>query len=50
MRATQRGIIPVINFAAFALHFGSKTIYQAHKPEEFDEATRIFSQKWGNKK
>ena len=47
IRARQRGIIPVISFDAFALHFGSKTLYKAHSGEEFNEATKVFKEKWG---
>ncbi len=48
-RAQAFGIPSVINFNAFAFHFGSKTLSKSVKPGEQDAATQAFKQKWGNR-
>ncbi len=48
-RAQALGIPSVINFNAFAFHFGSKTLSKSVKPGEQDAATQAFKQKWGNR-
>lgn len=45
-RAASHGIASAINFGAFALHFGSKTISKSASKEEQTEATRVFIEKW----
>jgi len=47
LRAERLGIPTLINFSAFAFHFGTKTLYKAAKPGEMDEASRHFARKWG---
>lgn len=46
MRAEVLGIPTVINLAAFAFHFGSKTLSKSLLPGEQDAATEYFRQKW----
>lgn len=47
IRAAQKGIPAVISADAFALHFGSRTLYKAHTKEEFDQASKVFNEKYG---
>lgn len=47
IRAAQKGIPAVIAADAFALHFGSRTLYKAHTKEEFDQASQVFNEKYG---
>lgn len=46
-RAAKINIPTVVNFNAFAFHFGSKTLSKSVKPDEQDNATRYFRTKWG---
>ncbi len=50
MRAAQRGIPSYINFGAFALHFGSKTLDKTASTAMRDEASRVFMEKWNGGK
>jgi len=45
-RAALKGIGSYINFGAFAVHFGSKTLDKVAPMELRNEATRVFSEKW----
>lgn len=46
IRANKEGIKSYIHTGAFALHFGSKTLYNAHSPDEFNQATKVFKEKY----
>lgn len=45
-RAAARGIPTFYHLGAFVLHFGSKTLYRAHAPEEFASATDYMVHKY----
>lgn len=47
LRARQMGVISLINFSAFAFHFGSRTLSKSCKAGEQDEASDYFRMKWG---
>lgn len=46
MRAAALGIPSVVNFAAFAFHFGSKTMHYLKTDEIDRKATEHFTKKW----
>ncbi len=47
MRAAKLGIPSMINFGAFAIHYGSKTLKHVAPESLRNEATRVFFEKWG---
>jgi hypothetical protein len=46
IRAAQLGIPCMINFGAFALHFGDVTLPYCTTPDQLDECTRVFQEKY----
>ena len=46
MRAAKLGIPSFINFGAFALHFGDQTLPYCTNPEQLDECSRVFQEKY----
>lgn len=45
LRAAQKGYPAMVNFGAFALHFGSKTLNIVKKPDDDEKADKIFNEK-----
>lgn len=50
LRAQQKGIIPMINLGAFALHFGDKSLPKCTTQEQYAAADLAFMEKWNVKK
>lgn len=46
IRVRQAGYSILLSTGSFAYHFGTRTLRAAHKPEEFEEATKHFQEKW----
>ena len=49
IRAAQLGIPSMINLGAFALHFGDKTLPKVTTPEQLNECTRVFQEKYATR-
>lgn len=47
IRARMKGVVPMINLGAFALHFGGKTIPKCISREQLDECSKLFLEKYG---
>ncbi len=45
LRAAQKGYPAMVNFGAFALHFGSKTLNIVKKPDDDEKADKVFREK-----
>lgn len=46
IRAARLGIPAMINFGAFALHFGDQTLPYCTTPEQLNECSRVFQEKY----
>lgn len=49
LRAAKLEIRSVINYSAFALHFGDKTLPKCTSPEEYQKADEAFYEKYGKR-
>jgi hypothetical protein len=47
IRAARQGIPSMINFGAFALHFGDVTLPYCTTETELNQCTEVFKEKYG---